>query len=212
MKRIITVFSVFTVALALVTSCAKQEPLKTKTIENLKTAITGETTASAKYAAFAAKAREEKMDRVAILFEAASKAEGFHAKKETDALEKLGVKMDAITPKFEVKTTKENLQAAIEGESHEITSMYPDFVKIARDGKLDDAATAFDYALQVEKKHLILYKKALAALDSKDSKKELLKLSDTYAVCPVCGNTMEIPVPDVCEICGEGVASFIAVK
>ena len=212
MKRIMSVFTVLSVALGLMTSCAKQEPLKIKTIENLKTAITGETTASAKYAAFAAKAREEKLDRVAILFEAASKAEGFHAKKETEALEKLGVKMDAITPKFDVKTTKENLLAAIEGESHEITAMYPDFVKIAKDGKLADAETAFNYALQVEKKHLALYKKALAAVESKDSKKELQKLPDTYAVCPICGNTMESPVPDTCEICGEGVASFIAVK
>ena len=212
MKRIMTVFAVLAVALGLMVSCAKQDPLKTKTIENLKTAITGETTASAKYAAFAAKAKEDKLDRVAILFEAASKAEAFHAKKETEALEKLGVKMEPVSPKFEVKTTKENLQAAIEGESHEINAMYPDFVKIATDAKLTDASTAFNYALQVEKKHLALYQKALAAVESKDSKKELNKLPDTYAVCPVCGNTMENPVPDTCEICGEGVASFVAVK
>ena len=79
-------------AVAIVPGCSKKEPLKLKTIENLKAAITGETTASAKYAAFAAKAKEEKQDKIAVLFAAASRAEAFHAKKETEALEKLGVK------------------------------------------------------------------------------------------------------------------------
>ena len=55
----------------------------TKTIENLKAAIKGETTASAKYKAFAEKARTEGLDTVAKLFDAASQAEGIHAANHT---------------------------------------------------------------------------------------------------------------------------------
>ena len=51
----------------------------TKTIENLKAAITGESTASATYAAYAAKAAQEGQPLIQKLFEAASKAESVHA-------------------------------------------------------------------------------------------------------------------------------------
>ncbi len=86
------------VAIASVNGCKKQDT----TLDNLKKAITGETTASAKYAAYAQKAKEEKLDSIARLFEAASKAEAIHAKKHTEVLESMGMKMDPITPKFTV--------------------------------------------------------------------------------------------------------------
>src|ERR1035437_3487566 len=76
-----------------------------KTLENLKAGIKGETTASAKYAAFAQKAREEGNVNVAKLFDAASKAESIHAANHRKVLEGLGEKMEDFKPEFEVKTT-----------------------------------------------------------------------------------------------------------
>jgi rubrerythrin len=192
------------VAAAAVNGCKKQDG----TVENLKKAITGETTASAKYAACAQKAREEKFDKIARLFEAASKAEAIHAKKHLVVLEAAGVKMDPITPQFAVKTTKENLADAIKGESYEIETMYPEFIKKAQEEKKDDAAASFNYAFQVEKIHKQLYTAALEALNKDDMK----ALPDAYSVCPVCGNTFGATVPAQCDICGAPKKDFIVFK
>lgn len=169
-----------------------------KTIANLKEGIKGETTASAKYAAFAQKAREEGNDTIAVLFDAASKAEAIHAANHTKVLEKLGEKMEDFTPEFEVKTTAENLQAAIEGESYEETTMYPNFIKDAEAEKASDAVKSFTWATDTEKKHEAFYKNALAALQI--GNESTLPLG--YEVCPVCGNTYEQGnVDEKCAFC-----------
>lgn len=203
-SRILIGVLCLSVAAVSVSGCKKQEG----TVENLKKAITGETTASAKYAAYAKKAKEEKFASIALLFEAASRAESIHAKKHTAVLEAAGARMDPITPRFTVKSTKENLQDAISGESYEIDTMYPEFIKKATDEKKDDAAASFDAAWKVEKKHKELYTAALAALEKNDMK----ALPAAYSVCPVCGNTFGANVPAVCEICGEQKKDFIVVK
>ena len=202
-KMLLGVLCIAVVGIA-ASGCKKQGG----TVDHLKKAITGETTASAKYAACAKKAREEKLVKIAILFEAASKAEAIHAKKHTAVLETAGLKMDPITPRFIVKSTKENLEDAIKGESYEIDTMYPEFIKNAKDEKKDDAAASFDAAFQVEKKHKALYTAALDALNKNDMK----ALPDSYAVCPVCGNTFGATVPATCEICGAPKKDFFVVK
>ena len=81
----------------------------TKTIENLKAAITGESTASATYAAYAAKAAQEGQPLIQKLFEAASKAESVHAANHNKVLEKLGATMEPIDIQIHVGTTSDNL-------------------------------------------------------------------------------------------------------
>ena len=159
----------------------------TKTIENLKAAIKGETTASAKYKAFAEKARTEGLDTVAKLFDVASLAEGIHAANHTKVLEGLGEKMEEFNPEFDVKTTAENLQAAIDGESYESTTMYPDFIKTATEEKVDKAVKSFNWANDTEKKHNAYYTKTLETLKAGSEK----NLPFVYYVCPVCGNTYD---------------------
>ena len=80
-----------TFAAGLIFGCA---PKPVKTVENLKAAYNGESTASAKYAAFAEKARAEGFDTVAVMFQATSKAEAIHAANHLKVLVKLGVKLD----------------------------------------------------------------------------------------------------------------------
>lgn len=204
MKKFVIGVICFGVAIATFSGCKKKD----NTIDNLKSAITGETTASKKYEAFAQKAKEEKLDKIAKLFEAASKAEAVHAKKHTGVLEKLGVKMDYIDVKVSVKTTKENLDDALKGETYEIDNMYPEFIKKAKEEGKDDAATSFDWAFQVEKTHQAFYKAAIDALSKNDFK----NLSDTYAVCPICGNTVSPKALQTCPICGAAQAVFIVIK
>lgn len=204
MKNYVIGIICLSLAVTAFSGCKKKDA----TVENLKNAITGETTASKKYAAYAQKAKEEKFDKVARLFEAASKAEAAHAKKHTGVLEKMGAKMGAMDIKVTVKSTKENLDDALKGETHEIESMYPDYIKMAKEEGKDDAASTFEWAFQVEKMHQAFYKAAIDAL----AKNDLKNLPDTYAVCPICGNTVAGKAPNLCPICGAAQADFIIIK
>ena len=90
-----------------------------KTTDDLKAAFAGESQANRKYLAFAKKAEDEGYPQVARLFRAAAHAETVHAHNHLRAL-------------GEIKSTAENLQAAIGGENYEVVSMYPDFIKTCR--------------------------------------------------------------------------------
>ena len=104
-----------------------------------------------KYLAFSEKAAEEGFTNVATLFKAASEAETIHAKKLLKVLAMVG-------------PTEKNLEASIAGETHEFTSMYPGFVRVAEDEKKTDAIIAFTHAMKAEQVHAALYKKALDAI------------------------------------------------
>jgi len=154
------------------------------TIENVKEALAGESEANRKYQAFSDKAAEEGFKSVATLFKAASEAEAIHAKK---LLKVLGT----------IDITAKNLEASIEGETHEFTTMYPEFIKVAEAEKRSDAVLAFTHAMKAEEVHAGLYKKALAAIKAgSDLSREKIYL------CPVCGNIETGKLPDKCPICG----------
>jgi rubrerythrin len=177
-----------------------------KTIANLKEAFKGESTASAKYAAYAEQAKKEGFVTIAIMFEATSKAEAIHATNHKTVLEKMGQKVDPVKPVFTVLTTKENLVDALKGESYEIASMYPGFIATAKSEEAKDAAKSFGWAMDTEKKHQTIYKNALVALNEKNEN----SLPKIYWVCPKCGNTYDIPKPTgECGLCGTASSKFI---
>lgn len=169
---------------------------KTKTIENLQAAFKGETTASAKYAAYSKKAEKDGYREIALLFKAASKAENVHANNHKSVLEDAGTKVPVITPEFIVKSTKENLEDAIKGESYEAATMYPEFLKDANSSGNQLALISLNYAFETEKKHKVMYEKALTALGNNTVK----SLSVVYYVCPTCGNTYDTTPPKRCGI------------
>jgi rubrerythrin len=188
--------SLILVAAILITGCA-QKPVKT--IENLKYAYNGESTASAKYAAFAEKAKAEGFDTVAVMFLATSKAEAIHAANHLKVLEKLGEKVEGPQiGAFNVLTTSENIADAIKGETGEIESMYPGFIATAETEKSADAVKSFTWAIDTEKKHQAFYKAALAALSAGGEK----SLPLGWLVCPVCGNTYSAGTEQAaCDFC-----------
>jgi len=154
-----------------------------KSIENLKIAFAGESQANRKYLAFAKKADEENYHQIAKLFRAAAAAETVHALNHFRA-------MDGV------KTTAENLEAAIAGENYEVVSMYPPMLAEAESEGDKRATRSFNYALQVEKIHETLYRKARELLGKgKDSPET------EYYVCPVCGFTHEGPMTEKCPVC-----------
>lgn len=155
--------------------------MNTSTIDNLKEAFAGESMANRKYLAFAKKAEEEGLKQAAKLFRAAAAAETVHAHNH---LRLMG----------EIKSTGENLQSAIEGETFEFNEMYPAYIEEAKKEGNRDAAWSFNMANQVEKIHAGLYQKALENLGSNEEV--------DYYVCKVCGNTVEGEAPEKCPICG----------
>ncbi|MCE5330906.1 MAG: hypothetical protein LLF95_02070 [Bacteroidales bacterium] len=114
-------------------------------------------------------------------------------------------KQKEFKPKFEVKTTAENLQAAIDGESYEVATMYPQFLT---DAKAEKVEKSFTWAFDTGKKHLECYKAALAALQMNAEN----TLPFEYAVCPVCGNTYDkAKMDEKCAFCGTGKDKFILI-
>jgi rubrerythrin len=180
----------------LVFSCT---PNPVKTVENLKAAYNGESTASAKYAAFAEKARAEGFDTIAVMFEATSKSESIHAANHLKVLVKLGTKVEGPQiGTFSVMSTAENLADAIKGETYEIDSMYPGFISVAEKEKASDAVKSFTWANDTEKKHQAFYKKALDALNGGGEN----GLPASWMVCPTCGNTYDLAsTPEACDFC-----------
>ncbi len=150
-----------------------------KTLDNLKEAFAGESQANRRYLAFAKKADEEGHPQAARLFRAAAEAETVHAHAHLRAMKG-------------VKSTEENLQEAIDGETFEFTKMYPKMLAEAQEEGNKQAAMSFDNANQVEEIHASLYKDVLENLGQNEEA--------VYYVCQICGNTVE-EAPEKCPIC-----------
>jgi rubrerythrin len=176
------------------------------TVKNLQTAFNGESNAKARYEAFAKKADEEGYGQVASLFRAAAMAEGIHAAGYEKLIASGGATAKADIKPPEVRSTKENLEAAIGGETEEKQKMYPDFVAQAKTDKVDMAELLFSHALAVETEHAALYQTALGDLENwKAGKKEFL-------VCERCGHTSLWAELDKCPICSEPKKGLIKVS
>lgn len=176
--------------------------------QNMQDAFKGETTASAKYAAYSKKAEEEGYHEIAMLFKAASKSEKIHANNHKSVLAEAEQVVPAIKPEFTVKTTKENLKDAITGESYEVSTMYPEFLTNANTAGNQLAMVSLNYAYKTEQKHKVFYEKALAALEVNSVK----SLPTVYYVCPVCGNTYDTTAPKRCGISMTAGEKFITIS
>ena len=164
------------------------------TMDNLAKAFAGESQANRKYLAFARKAEEDGMPQVAKLFRAAAEAETIHA-------------LTHLRVMGGIKSTTENLQAAIDGEGEEFKDMYPKMLAEAQAEGNKPAEFSIKNALAVEEIHHDLYAAALKAVQ------EGHDLSDQRIfVCDVCGNTVYGEAPEVCPICGARHNRFFEVK
>jgi len=164
------------------------------TLDNVQEAFAGESQANRKYLAFAKKADADNLPQVAKLFRAAAAAETVHAHAH------LGVMGG-------VKTTAENLEAAVAGEGFEFQEMYPKFVAEAETEGNKAAEISFKNAMAVEEIHHGLYSEAVAAVGSGEDLP-----ATKIVVCIVCGNTIKGDAPDKCPICGVGADKFIEIQ
>jgi len=164
-----------------------------KTVEDLWAAFAGESQANRKYLAYAKKADREGYAAVARLFRAVAAAETVHAHNHFRAL-------------GEIKSTAENLEAAIGGEHYEVSEMYPEFIADAEADEHAKANRSFTWAMEVEKIHEKLYK---AALESLSKETTVAK----YWVCGTCGHThVGDEAPEKCPICGAKASGYISIE
>jgi rubrerythrin len=155
-----------------------------RTSENVEFAFAGESQANRRYLFFAEKADEEGNKQVARLFRATAEAETVHARNH---LRVMGG----------INATNDNLSAAIGGEHHEFTQMYPGFIKQAESEQQQRAMASFDLANKVEQLHHAPFQTALGKLQEGQAMDE-----QPFFVCQICGNTLEGTAPEKCPVCG----------
>src|SRR5713226_1416520 len=131
-----------------------------KTQENLKYAFAGESQANRRYLYFAAKADVEGYNNVSAVFRSTAEGETGHAHGHLEYLEEVG---DPATG-LPIGATANNLKAAIAGETHEYTDMYPSMAKTARDEGLSEIADWFETLAKAERSHANRFQKALDTL------------------------------------------------
>ena len=128
-----------------------------KTFQNLKDAFAGESMANRRYLYFAKQADVEGQPDVAGLFRDTAEGETGHAHGHLDYLRKVG---DPATG-LPIGETKLNLKAAIHGETHEYTDMYPGMAKTAREEGFAEIADWFETLARAEKSHAGRFQKGL---------------------------------------------------
>ncbi len=187
-------------------SAVQAQAAGTRSLDNLQAAYNGESNAAAKYAAYATKADAEGYGQVASLFRAAARAEQIHAASHAAVIKKLGAAPVADVQLPAINGTRENLLAAIKGESYERDTMYPDFLKQARAENNADAVRSFNYARTAEAEHASLYQQAADNLEKwKGAGRE-------FYVCATCGYTAAKLPDKKCPSCFEPVDKYEKVK
>ncbi|MDQ2104167.1 rubrerythrin family protein [Azospirillum isscasi] len=134
----------------------------TKTEQNLKAAFAGESQANRRYLYFAQKADVEGHNDVAAVFRFTAEGETGHAHGHLEFLEETG---DPVTG-LPIGDTVSNLKAAIAGETHEYTDMYPGMARTAREEGFEEVADWFETLAKAEKSHAGRFQRVLDQLSS----------------------------------------------
>lgn len=176
--------------------------------KNMQTAYKDAVTASAKYDAFSEKAEDEGQHQVAMMFNALSRAKSIHADNHQAALVESGQTVPEIDPKFEVRSTHENLKDAISEENNRINAMYPKFITDADKAGERSSLRSLNYAHKATLKHADFLNRALVALENDNGQ----SLSTMYYVCPTCGHIFDSDAQESCEVCGTNSEDFIEIS
>lgn len=128
-----------------------------KTHDNLKAAFAGESQANRRYLYFAKVADVEGYPEIAGNFRETAEGETGHAHGHLDYIKKVG---DPATG-LPIGDTTENLTAAVAGETHEYTDMYPGMAKTAREEGFTEIADWFETLAKAEKAHAGRFQKLL---------------------------------------------------
>ena len=165
------------------TCCGEEMEMITEnlTAVNLMKAFAGESQARNKYEYFAKVAQKEGYRDIAEHFQRAANNEKTHAKLELALYNRMTNSSDN-----DFGDTKENLQMAIDGESYENQTMYPDFAQIAKDEGYKEATRLFNGIGKIEVEHEKMFQ---MLLDRLEADAEFVSDNEEEAwICEVCGH------------------------
>lgn len=179
----------------------KQEGKGSATIENLKLAYSSEVKHAAWYEAFGKQAQKENLGEVAVMFRALAQSEKLHADNMAGILKAKGVEPVATTPDAPpAGKTKQYLKLSSSSENVEAESMYPAFIKTAKDEMDSVTAQLFTQTLAADERHGRLLKKAM------ESETSISSLP--YMMCPKCGYIKGSDKDTECRVCKAKVETF----
>jgi rubrerythrin len=178
----------------------------TQTEKNLLLAFAGESQARNRYNYFASQAKKDGYIQISKAFDETAEQEKEHAKRFFNFLKGGTVTITGEFPAGIIAHTKDNLQAAMEGEDHEWGQMYPDFANTARKEGFEDIAKVFESIAQAEKQHAKRYKNLLENIKNDSVFK---KAVPTVWRCLNCGYTYTgNEAPQKCPACVHPQAYF----
>jgi len=133
----------------------------TRTEECLKEAFGGESMANRRYLYFANQCDIAGEPDIAALFRSTAEGETGHAHGHMEFLIQGGAGEPGTG--LPAGTPEEMLAAAVAGETHEYTDMYPGMAKTARDEGFEEVADWFETLAKAERSHANRYQRALAS-------------------------------------------------
>ncbi|RLG96209.1 rubrerythrin family protein [Candidatus Bathyarchaeota archaeon] len=163
-----------------------------ETIKNLVKAFIGESQARNRYSFYASVAKKEGFEQIAEIFRITAENEKEHAstlfklinelkKEKGEELDE--IKVEAVAPTV-LGDTAQNLEAAIAGENHEHTKMYPEFADVAEREGYPEIAARLRAIAKAEEHHEERYRKLLREVEAGTVFK---KDRDVWWVCRECG-------------------------
>jgi len=159
-----------------------------KTLMNLAKSFIGECQARNRYTYFAKIAVKEGYEQIAGIFLETAEQEKTHAKRLFEHIQELKKDLKEIetevTAPLKYGSTKENLEAAIEGENYEYTEMYPEFARIAEEEGLMAIANRLKAIARAEEHHKERYEKLLTQVAADTV---FRKTQEVTWVCRECG-------------------------
>jgi len=126
---------------------------ESRTAVNLMLSFAGESQARNRYTYFSRRAWDEGYDQIGEIFEETANQECEHALRFFKFFNGGEIKITGSFPSGVIKSTRENLFAAADGERFEHTELYPGFAKTARDEGFERAAETWDAICVSEKQH-----------------------------------------------------------
>ena len=186
-----------------------------QTLINLTKAFVWESQARNRYSMYASVARKEGYLQIAEIFEVTAEQEKEHASRFFKMIQmvqdKLGIaeqEIDISTGAFVKKwTTLENLQYAVDGETHEYDSMYPEFAQIAEDEWFPEIAARIRSIAVAEKHHAERYHDLRHELQAETLR---AKGEEVEWMCTKCGYVHKGKnPPEACPSCGHEAEYFV---
>lgn len=177
----------------------------TKTEQNLINAFAGESQARNRYSYFAKQAKKDGYEQISEIFLITAENEREHAKQFYEYIGNTRGHVDAEYP-FELGTTEENLESAVEGENEEAEILYTEGEETARAEGFDEIAETFHHVSEAERHHCERYAKLLENLKNDTVFK---KDTETNWMCRKCGYICNSKcAPNKCPSCGHPQAYF----